>query len=84
MILPTVVFEGRDYTSLQQWLNENIGKQVEFANHCSVWLEDDYVWRTTPYNVDDAINYDEGWEEAIRCWLEFWDEPRNERGDLLD
>lgn len=78
-------YQGQEYSKLITWFSENWGRNVNFSNGCSVWLHDDggFIWRTDPYGQDGGCNYTEGWENNIRKWLEYWDEPRTETGELM-
>ena len=80
-----VEFEGNNYSRLAEFLNQNMGAVVEFNNGCSVYLKVDVgmLWRTDPYGQDGGCNFKDGWEDNIREWLRYWDEPRTETGALV-
>lgn len=80
-----VLFEGLEYSCLLTWLNENWGRTVVFDNGCSVCLQNDnnIIWRTDPYGQDSGCNYVDGWENNIREWVKYWNEPRTETGNLI-
>lgn len=58
---------------------------VEFQNGCwlSLVAEDGAYWGTTPYGTDWACNADTSAPLAIRAWVQYWNEARDESGDLF-
>lgn len=63
-----------------------LGSHILFSNGCSLSLinEGGVYWGSTPYGLDWACNADENWVDAVMSWLNFWDHPRRENGQLLD
>src|SRR5690554_3239355 len=76
-------------TDLLQQLAPNIsvrkGQSVTFYNCC--WLslnaEDGFYYGASPYGVDWACSASEGAEGSIQRWIDFWNEPRDEKGALI-
>lgn len=70
---------------LASHISERKGQSVTFHNGC--WLslnaEEGFYWGVTPYGVDWACNASEDAEVAIRRWIDFWNDSRNEGGALI-
>lgn len=79
-------YEGQDYRHLLEFLSQNLGNNINFDNGCFLSLKDDngFIWGTDPYGQDWGCNLDDGWESKIKSWLEYWDESRDEWGQLCD
>jgi hypothetical protein len=73
-----------DYSDLAIWLRNHWGASIRFPNGCGIILinDDGLIWGWSPYGIDWGCNHKEGWEEKVRNWLEFWDEPRDESGSI--
>lgn len=66
-------------------ISKSKGLSVTFHNGCwlSLQAEDGLYWGATPYGVDWACSASAGAHGAILRWIDFWNEPRDERGALL-
>jgi len=70
---------------LRNEVSDCIDKIVCFSNGCWLDLREDngLYWGTTPYGLDWACNANENWLTSVLTWLEFWDAPRDESGNLV-
>lgn len=71
--------------NLRDELAGALGRKVDFSNGCWLDLNDDngIFWGVTPYGVDWGCNSEEGWLDTVIKWLSFWNEDRDEQGNLL-
>ena len=74
----------RDAKALSVFLQTHWGNAIRFGNGCTIHLEDDdeVIWGGDPYGQDWGCDYEPGWEAEIHTWLLYWDEPRDEAGQL--
>lgn len=72
-------------THLRNEVIASLGNIVCFSNGCWLDLRDDngMYWGTTPYGLDWGCNANENWITSVLTWLEFWDAPRDESGNLV-
>lgn len=61
------------------------GRYAEFSNGCSLNLKDDHGthWGSTPYGTDWACDAGAGAIQSIKDWLAYWNEDRDENGNLM-
>ena len=77
--------DSEDKNILEPILLANIGNTIAFWNGCWLSLVEDngVFWGETPYGTTWACNAYQATTGCILEWLRFWDEPRDERGDLI-
>jgi len=80
-----VSINSNDKLSIRNSILANMGNYTEFSNGCSIDLKDDngIMWGETPYGITWACNTDKDPVSAIITWIEYWDDPRTESGDLI-
>ena len=83
--METVEIDGTE-ERLRQILRTSIGKKLVFANGCIVWLteEEGLFWGTNPYGLDWACSVRHDWLEKVLAWVDYWSQPRDESGDLIN
>ena len=61
------------------------GSVIRFSNGCSLDATPEIggFWGSNPYGQDWYCNQN-GWVESVLQWLSYWDEPRDERGYLMN
>ena len=72
--------------SLREIIPQYIGKYIKFSNGCYVSLSEDVgmFWGTTPYGLDWGCNADDAFIDSITDFVSYWNDPRDERGQLID
>lgn len=71
---------------LRKQLSDSLGFRIRFSNGCYINLKDDngVFWGTGPYGLDWICNSDESWIDSVCAWLKYWNENRDEAGNIID
>ena len=82
---PKIERDSHDLEALRTELPQLIGSFVAFSNGCVICLQEEAgsFWGDSPYGELFGIEADKDWVEKLIKTLAYWNEPRNEKGLLI-